>query len=314
MSHEHEEEVVSMVAAGSRPEPLDAPLHVAGPEGPWDEVGDRLDDTGRAVICTTWGQWLAAVLLDPALRPLLGRDWPRYRQTAAAAGRMRFAVSRFVVKHAAAAALDVPVDTVELGYEPDGQPLVRGAGGDLEVSLAHTGELIVVGVSRGGPIGVDAQPADRDVAVEVAPGQLCTAAERAALEALPVSERRARLLWLWTLKEARARALGHGPRRDFPTFGFERDERGRVVLAGTPDGEGDGGGGWAFTAHRVLERYLVGVAHRRLPALPADGKAQVDTGSRSAAAPLEERGPGPGDHLPFLRPVTSGWGEGRRTR
>ncbi|WP_051837960.1 4'-phosphopantetheinyl transferase family protein [Streptomyces sp. NRRL F-2580] len=306
-----------MVADRSRPEPLDAPLdaplHLAGPEGPWEEVGDRLDDTGRAVICTTWGQWLAAVLLDPALRPLLGRDWPRYRQTAAAAGRMRFAVSRFVVKHSAAAALDVPVDTLELGYEPDGQPLVRGGGEDLEVSLAHTGELIVVGVSRTGAIGVDVQPADRDVAAEVPAGRWCTAAERAALAALPESERRARLLWLWTLKEARARALGGGPRRGFATFGFDRDERGRAVLVGGRGEEGDAAGAWAFATHPVLERYLVGAAHRRRPALPAAGKAQVDTGSRSAAAPLEERGTGLGDHLPFVRPVTSGWGEGRRT-
>ncbi|MFE9932619.1 4'-phosphopantetheinyl transferase family protein [Streptomyces sp. NPDC005533] len=302
-----------MVADRWRPEPLDAPLHLAGPQGPWDEVGDRLEDTGRAVICTTWGQWLAAVLLDPALRPLLGPDWPRYRQTAAAAGRMRFAVSRFVVRHSAAAALDVPVDSLELGYQPDGQPLVRGAGEDLEVSLAHTGELIVVGVSRSGPIGVDAQPVERDVAAEVPAGRWCTVAERAALAALPEGERRARLLWLWTLKQARARALGHGPGRGFAAFGFDRDEGGRAVAVGAPDEEGDAAGPWTFTTHRVLERYLVGAAHRRLPGWAAAGKAQVDTGSRSAAAPLEERGSGRGDHLPFLRPVTSGWGEGRRT-
>lgn len=223
-----------MVPVRYRPDPLDAPVHIAGPEGPWDEVGDRLDDVGRAVICTTWGQWLAAVLLDPALRPLLGSDWPRYRQTEPAAGRMRFAVSRFVVRHAAAAALNVPVDGLELGYEPGGQPLVRGAGEDLEVSLAHTGELIVVGVSRTGPIGVDVQAADRDVSCDGPAGPLCTVAEGAALAALPESERRARLLWLWTLKEAHARALGHGHglRRGSSTVGFGHDDRGRVVLAG----------------------------------------------------------------------------------
>ncbi|MEU7727556.1 4'-phosphopantetheinyl transferase superfamily protein [Streptomyces sp. NPDC040724] len=303
-----------MVPARYRPDPLDAPLYVAGPEGPWDEVGDRLEDAGRALVCTTWGQWLAAVLLDPALRPLLGSDWPRYRQTAPAAGRMRFAVSRFVVRHSAAAALNVPVDGLELGYAPDGQPLVRGADADLEVSLAHTGELIVVGVSRTGPIGVDVQDADRDVSFDVPPGQLCTAQERAALAALPEGERRARLLWLWTLKEAYARALGHGLRRSPSTVGFDRDERGRVVLAGAPR-EGDAGGAWTFTTHRVQGRYLVGAAHRRRSVLPAaDRKAQVDSGSRSAAAPLEERGDGPAAPLRLLRPVTSGRGEGRRTR
>ncbi|MDX3540713.1 4'-phosphopantetheinyl transferase superfamily protein [Streptomyces sp. MB09-01] len=302
-----------MVPARYRPDPIDVPLHIAGPEGPWDEVGDRLDDVGRAVVCTTWGQWLAAVLLDPALRPLLGSDWPRYRQTAPAAGRMRFAVSRLVVKHCAAAALDVPVDSLELGYGPGGQPLVRGAGEGLEVSLAHTGELIAVGVSRTGPIGVDAQAADRDVSFEVPPGQLCGVEERAALAALPEGERRARLLGLWTLEEAYAKALGPGLRRRSSAFGFDRDERGRVVLAGAPR-EGDAAGEWTFTTHLVQERYLVGAAHRRRAVLPAAVReAQVDTGSRSAAVPLEERRPGPVDHLRFLRPGTSGRGEGRRT-
>ncbi|MFE6839551.1 4'-phosphopantetheinyl transferase family protein [Streptomyces sp. NPDC057705] len=302
-----------MVPVRYRPDPLDAPVHIAGPEGPWEEVGDRLDDVGRAVVCTTWGQWLAAVLLDPALRPLLGSDWPRYRQTEPAAGRMRFAVSRFVVGHCAAAALNVPVDGLELGYGPGGQPLVRGAGEDLEVSLAHTGELIVVGVSRTGPIGVDVQAADRDVSCDVPAGQLCTVAEGAALAALPEGERRARLLRLWTLKEAYARALGHGLRRCSSTVGFGHDDRGRVVLAGAVQ-EGGAAGDWSLTTHLVQERYLVGAAHRRRPVLPAAAReAQVDTGSRSAAVPLEERGSGPVDHLRFLRPVTSGRGEGRRT-
>ncbi|WP_073920468.1 4'-phosphopantetheinyl transferase family protein [Streptomyces sp. CB00455] len=300
-----------MALTRPRPEPLDAPLHIAGPEGPWDEVGDRLDDTGRAVIRTTWGQWLAAVLLDPALRPLLGSDWPRYRQTAAAAGRMRFAVSRFVVKHTAAAALGVPVDTLDLGYEPDGQPRVRGDGEGVEVSLAHAGELIVVGVSRTGPIGVEVVPADRDVSREAPPGHLCTAEERAALAALPESERRGRLLWLWTVKEAHAKALGPGLRRRSCAVGFVHDDGGHPALAGAAD-QGAAAGVWSFATHLVEDRYLVGAAHRRLPALPAV-PAPVDTGSRSAPAPLEERGPGPGDHLRFLRPVTSGRGEERWT-
>ncbi|CAM5567908.1 hypothetical protein [Streptomyces avidinii] len=97
---------------------LRAPLYLQGPEGPegpWDEAGERLEDTGRAVVCTTWGQWLTAVLLDPGLRPLLGEDWPRFRRTPSAAGRLRLAVSRYVMQYAAATALDVPVHTVELG-------------------------------------------------------------------------------------------------------------------------------------------------------------------------------------------------------
>ncbi|MFC9297024.1 4'-phosphopantetheinyl transferase family protein [Streptomyces sp. NPDC057011] len=244
-----------------------APLYVPGPEGPWEEVGERLDDAGRAVVCTTWGQWLTAVLLDPALRPLLGDDWPRFRQTPAAAGRMRFAVSRFVMKYAAATALEVPVDTLDLGYGPGGRPELRGPAAGVEVSLAHTGELVVVGVSRTGPIGVDAEPADRDISVGLLRGHVCTAEEDAALDALPEDERRARLLRLWTLKEAYTKALGHGGRRRFSTFGFGLDGEGRVVLTEAADARAAEpvAGEWSFATHLVQGRYLVGEAHRPRP-------------------------------------------------
>lgn len=242
-----------------------APLHVPGPDGPWDEVGDRLEDDGLVVVRTTWGQWLTAALLDPGLRPLLGNDWPRYRQTPAAAGRLRFAVSRSVMKHTAATALGVPAHTLDLGYSPGGRPLLRGLGGEVELSLAHTDELIVVAVSRTGPIGVDAEPADRAVSVDLLRDHVCTAREGAELAALPEEERRARLLRLWTLKEAYTKALGHGLRRRFSGFGFGRDGRGRPVLEEGQDGAG-GAGEWEFATHLVEERYLVSSAHlRRLP-------------------------------------------------
>ncbi|MFD3756038.1 4'-phosphopantetheinyl transferase family protein [Streptomyces sp. NPDC058622] len=320
-------------ADAAAPPAADAPLHVPGPEGPWDEVGDRLDDTGRAVVCTTWGQWLTAVLLDPALRPLLGDDWPRYRQTPAGTGRMRFAVSRAVVKYAAAAALDAPAHTLELGRHPGGRPVLRGPGGEVEVSRAHAGELIVVGVSRTGPIGVHAQRTGPDASFGPLLERVCTAREGALLAALPEDERRARLLSLWGLKEACARALGPGAGLSLTGFGFARDGRGRLVLATVPGGAQAAAGEWSVAGHLVQDRYLVSEAHHHpaapaasgipaasaapaasaVPAGAAGPAAGVDAGSRSAAGPLEEQGPGTGALLRFPRPVTSGRGEGRRT-
>lgn len=246
---------------------LGAPLYVQGPEGPWEEAAERLDDTGRAVVCTAWGQWLTAVLLDPALRPLLGDDWPRFRGTPAAAGRMRFAVSRFLVRYAAATALQVPADALELGYGPAGRPVVLGPGAGVEVSLAHAGELVAVGVSRAGAVGVDVQPADREVhAGMLLRGRVCTREEAALLGTLPEGERRARLLRLWALKEACAEALGH---RERPAgaavgfgFGFGFDRAGRVTLTGSAGTAPAGAGRWSVAAHLVQDRYLVAQAHR----------------------------------------------------
>lgn len=264
-----------------------APLHVPGPDGPWDEVADRLDDTGRAVVSTTWGQWMTAALLDPSLRPLLGHDWPRYRQTPDATGRLRFAVSRFVMKYTAATALGLPPHTLDLSYHPAGRPVLRGLGGELEVSLAHTDELIVVGVSRTGPIGVDAEPADRDISFDLLRDHVCTPREGAELAALPEPERTARLLRLWTLKEAYTKALGHGLRRRFATFGFD-DSEGGMDLADAPDGD------WSFATHLVQDRFLVSSAHRRSPSEPLRPGAAIEPDSRSAPRPLEETDAHPG--------------------
>ncbi|MET9601826.1 hypothetical protein [Streptomyces sp. NPDC006459] len=245
------------------------PLYLQGPEGlegPWDEAGDRLEDTGRAVVCTTWGPWLTAVLLDPGLRPLLGDDWPRFRRTPAAAGRIRFAVSRYVMKYAAATALDVPVHTVELGVGPDGNPVLRGPGTGVEIALAHTGELIVVGVSRTGGIRLHAQPADLDPRRLLPRGHL-PAQEAAALDELPATERRTHLLRLLTLPTAPTTTAPTTTAQDWAAQdgatqdGAARDRAARdgAVFAQEAAGE------WSFTAHLVQDRYLVGEAHRLRP-------------------------------------------------
>ncbi|MEV5786608.1 4'-phosphopantetheinyl transferase superfamily protein [Streptomyces sp. NPDC052287] len=272
---------------------LGPPLHVAGPEGPWEEVHDQLAGRGHVLVHTTWGQWLAAALLDPGLRDLLGRDWPRYRQTAAPAGRLRFAASRMVLKHTAAAALHLPADALDLAYRPGGRPHLRGLAG-TEVSLAHTDELIVVAVSRTGPIGVDAEPVTRRPSFDLLHSYVCTPAEAAELAALPEDERTARLLHLWTLKEAYTKALGHGMRRRFAAFGFSRDEQGRTVLADEPAGAPR----WTLATHLVHDRYLVSAAHR--PLLP------VETASRPAPHPLEETGLPPAATLGWPLPGSSG--------
>ena len=229
---------------------LTPPCHVPGPDGPWEEIQEQIEQTGRAVVHTTWGQWLTPALLDPGLRTLLGRDWPRYRQHPAPVGRLSLAVSRVVLKHTAAAALQVPADRLDLAYLPGGRPVLRGLGADLQVSLTHTDELIVVGVSRAGPIGVDAEPAGRRISFEALRDLVCTPEEAELLAALPEKERTDRFLRLWTLKEAYTKALGHGMRRRFSAVGFGWDATGTARLSEDTAGE------WAFATHLVEERFL----------------------------------------------------------
>jgi 4'-phosphopantetheinyl transferase len=234
---------------------ISAPVHVAGPDGPWHDVHDGIRLRGNAAVYATWGEWLPVLLTDPLLRPLLGRDWQRYRRTPDAAIRYRFAASRLVVKYTAAAVLGAEPADLDLAYRIGGRPYLRGLD-QIDLSLTHTDDLIAVGISCNGRIGVDAEPADRRVSFALLKEQVCTFAERRELARLGEREQAAALLRLWTLKEAYAKALGQGLRLSFTEFGFELDGGGLLAPDGTPAARGE----WSFATHTALGRYLISVA------------------------------------------------------
>lgn len=234
---------------------ITAPIHVSGPDAPWDRVREGMDLNGNAVVHTTWGEWLAGAVADPLLRPLLGRDWQRYRHTPDPTVRYRFVASRLVTKFTAAAALRTEPAQLDLAYRIGGRPYLRGLD-QIDISLTHTDDVIAVGISRNGRIGVDTEPADRHMSFDLMQGHVCTPAERAELEQLPQDRQTTELLRLWTLKEAYSKALGQGLRLGFTEFGFGVGSGGLLAPDGTPAARGE----WAFATHRVLGRYLVSVA------------------------------------------------------
>lgn len=244
-----------MTAAPDSAARITEPIHVSGPDGPWDLVREGMDLYGNAVVHTTWGEWLTGAVADPSLRPLLGRDWQRYRRTADPTIRYRFVASRLATKFTAAAALGTRPAELDLAYKIGGRPYLRGLD-QIDVSLTHTDDLIAVGISRCGRIGVDAEPADRHMSFELLQDHVCTPAERADLVTLSEDEQRAQLLRLWTLKEAYTKALGQGLRLGFTEFGFGAGEGGLLAPDGTPAARDE----WAFTTRRVLGRYLLSVA------------------------------------------------------
>lgn len=232
------------------------PVHVPGPDGPWDAVHEALDSNGSAVVYATWGEWLTAALSDPELRPLLGRDWQRYRNTADTAVRYRFVTSRMIIKYTAAAALRTAPAGLDLAYKLGGRPFIRGLD-QIDVSLSHTDDLIAVGVGRTGRIGVDVEPADRRMSYELLRGHMCTPAEHAELERMSQDRQASELLRLWTLKEAYTKALGQGLQLGFTEFGFGLESGGLIGPDGAPAAHGE----WAFATHHVLGgRYLLSTA------------------------------------------------------
>ncbi len=107
--------------------------------------------------------------------------------------------------------------------EPHGKPVIEGGGveGGIEHSVAHSGDLVAVAVA-GAPVGVDVEQFDgrpRPLGGDGDPEALArltlSAAERAALAAVPPAGRARAFLVAWTRKEAVTKATGDGLRAAF---------------------------------------------------------------------------------------------------
>jgi 4'-phosphopantetheinyl transferase len=144
-----------------------------------------------------------AELLDPDERARAGRFvFPLHaRRFVAGRGRLRLILQDY---------LGIPAAKLAFAYGPQGKPVLAGRHGlpPLHFNLSHTGDLAALAVSRGVPLGIDVErvaPVTEDVA-----GHFFSAAEQAALRALPEAERERAFFRCWTRKEAMVKALGGG--------------------------------------------------------------------------------------------------------
>ena len=105
--------------------------------------------------------------------------------------------------------LDLPPDAVALSSGAWGKPQLGAGMGDLQFNVSHSGQLALIALSHSA-VGVDLewQPADLDWR-ELLP-VCCHPAELADFQGVADAEGRARLLRLWTAKEAYLKGRGEG--------------------------------------------------------------------------------------------------------
>lgn len=233
------------------------PLPAPGPDESWGDIRGELRRTGSVVLHASMPDWLPAGGTESELRRRLGRDWRRYESLAQPRTRERFVASRLLLRYSAAAVLRTAPDLVDLAYQPGGRPYVRGCD-QIDVSLSHTEEMMVVGITRRGRIGVDVERADRRLAHTGSERQACTPYEKACLDAGGDEVRNDTMVRLWTLKEAYSKALGQGLRFRFTEFGFALDD-GEPRLT-RPDGSRVPGGEWQFGTYPAGAGYVIAVA------------------------------------------------------
>ena len=90
--------------------------------------------------------------------------------------------------------------------QPHGKPRLADPATDIEFSVSHAGERVVVALTRGGPVGVDVESLQRRAGVDTLAPHVLSLAERDARG----GDDAARLLRYWTRKEAVLKATGDG--------------------------------------------------------------------------------------------------------
>lgn len=136
---------------------------------------------------------------------------PEYARSA----RLRFARDRstYILAHAwwrvmLGISLDLDPTEVPLSRSAAGQPLLPGTG--FSTSLSHSGTWVAMALGGGATVGVDIECSPPHAALTPLMPDICTPDEIADLESLPLPQREAALLALWTRKEALLKAFGVG--------------------------------------------------------------------------------------------------------
>ncbi|WP_245592453.1 4'-phosphopantetheinyl transferase family protein [Actinomadura rifamycini] len=151
---------------------------------------------------------------EPHMRDLLpAAERDRYDRFARAEDKARFVTGRFLARTVLAARTGLAPASIAFTTEcphcgaDHGKP--RLPGHDVDFSLSHSGDRVVLAVADGVQVGVDVErESDRDI--DRLAEMVLAAPERDALAALTPEGRKRAFHVYWSRKEAVLKATGHG--------------------------------------------------------------------------------------------------------
>lgn len=122
---------------------------------------------------------------------------------------------RFITAHGAlrlllARYIPCPAPDIEFTHGPYGKPRLLLPLNDVRFNLSHSGEIILVAISRGYEVGVDIEQMNEKIQFEEIAGLCFEPRDAWELRITPPPERVTRFFDLWTRMEARLKADGAG--------------------------------------------------------------------------------------------------------
>jgi 4'-phosphopantetheinyl transferase len=179
--------------------------------------------------------------------------------------RKRYLVTRALVRTTLSRYAPVKPAAWTFQTNAYGRPGIAGAhpeAVDISFNLSHTRGLIALAVTRQRALGIDVE----NLAVREVPPSLAdrffSAAEIAALAALPSERRHYRLFEYWTFKESYVKARSMGLSLPLDRFGFHYPHERAVRLHIDPE-LGDEPARWGLWQYRPGPDYLLAVCCER---------------------------------------------------
>jgi 4'-phosphopantetheinyl transferase len=145
--------------------------------------------------------------------------WPDARNTAKSP----------IVREWLARYLGIAMANVHVDLEPGGKPRLRG--GELHFNVSHSGDAMLLAISRDQEVGIDLEFSRRPRRVVELAERWFAPAEAAALRALPELSRQRAFLNLWTCKEAVLKADGSGIASGLHRVAFSMTATGEIDSA-----------------------------------------------------------------------------------
>jgi 4'-phosphopantetheinyl transferase len=151
----------------------------------------------------------------PPLLSDLERSLSREEQARAArfhndAVRASFVTGRGVLRRLLGCHLGLPPEAAPISLSARGKPECVSSGSDISFSLSHSGELVLVAMGRGRPVGVDVEYMDPSIPALQLARRFFAVEEAEAIASQKETEQLQLFYEIWVQKEACLKALGLG--------------------------------------------------------------------------------------------------------
>jgi 4'-phosphopantetheinyl transferase len=203
--------------------------------------------------------------LWPHYEALLSEDeHARQARFRFAGDQRRFLVTRALVRTVLSRYAAVRPQDWTFSAGPRGRPTISAPrpAAALEFNISHSADLVMLGVTSGRALGIDAESIEAREADIAGLDRYFAPEESAALLALHPAARRRRFFELWTLKESYIKARGLGLAIALDAFRFELPGERGLTLHMRPE-LGDSPEGWRLWQLAPRGGYLAAICAAR---------------------------------------------------